>query len=139
MQIKREDLNDLLQEVAREDVQHLADHISRNTVIHILQHPTQHTLLVPVFDPVSQSRFYSGEALVTSAVVQVNGCNGWSMVMDDQPELALACAIIDGAWGAVIFREDIARLIQQGIRTRTLARKRQQNEVAATEVNFDLL
>ncbi|BCO10400.1 hypothetical protein GF1_27760 [Desulfolithobacter dissulfuricans] len=139
MQIKRENLNDLLQEIAREDVQHLADRISRRAVIHILQHSTQHTLLVPVFDPVSQSRFYSGEALVTSAVVQVNGCNGWAMVMDDQPELALAIAVLDGAWGAVLFREDIARLVQQGIRSRTLTRQRQQNEVAATEVNFDLL
>ena len=139
MQITRDDLNDLLQEVAGEEIHQLADKVSQKAVIHILQNPTQQTLLAPVLDPVSNTTFYGGEVLVTTAVVQVHGSNGWAMVMDDNHKLALDMAILDGAWGAALFQEDITQLARKGAELQAGNRQTERNEVAATKVNFDLL
>jgi len=139
MKITREDLNDLLQEVDLKEIRRLVDQVNTKTTIRIIQHPTQQTLMVPVLDPVSNTKFYGGEVLTTSTVVQVERTNGWAMVMDDNPDLSLAIATLDGAWGASILREEINRLAMKGAELRTHQKRMQQAEVAATTVNFDLM
>lgn len=139
MQITREDINELLQEVNLDQIQHLAEQINQQAGVRILQNPTQQTLMVPVLDPVTNTKFYCGEVLMTSAVVQVESTNGWAMVMDDNPELALNVAILDGAWGADISRESIQELVVLGHRKKTCRIQKEQAEVAATKVNFDLM
>lgn len=137
--VTREDLNDLLQEADFTEVKLLAGKIRKNEDVRILQNPTQETLMVPVNDPITRGRFYSGEILATSTVVQVNGTNGWSMVMDDNPDLSLSMAILDGAWGSDCLREQIEKVALKAKKSRSIRQQRQQGEVAATAVKFDLM
>ncbi len=138
-QISREDINDLLQELEATDLAPVVDQIQKKAEIRILQNPTQQTLMVPVGDPVSNTDFYCGEVLTTSAVVQVEGHNGWAMVLDNKPDLTLAIAILDGAWAADLHKDSIRRLILAA----TVKRVRQQEQQAkagqATTVHFDLM
>ncbi|HHD56333.1 MAG TPA: hypothetical protein ENK89_01485 [Desulfobulbaceae bacterium] len=137
--ISREDLNDLLQEADPATVLRLAEQVRKQATVRILQHPIQETLMVQVNDPITHGRFYSGEVLATSSVAQVNGTNGWAMVMDDNPELSLSMAILDGAWGDGCRKKQIRELALQAKKARFLRQQRQQAEVAATAVKFDLM
>ena len=101
--------------------------------------PTPQTLLVPVTDPVNGATFYGGEVLVTSGLVQVNGVNGWSMVMDDNPELAQLVAVLDAAFAAGIDEEEIVALAGRGQAIWTGRAAEEAAAVRATRVAFELL
>lgn len=139
MKINREDLNNFLQHVECSSLKELADVIVDKHNIQVIQKPNPQTLLVPVHDPVSSTEFYAGEVLVTAAVVKVEAGNGWGMVMDDNGELALQIAILDGAWDADLYRDEIAALVEAGRIVLADKQTIEQEKVSATRVNFDLL
>lgn len=135
--LSREDLNDILQHADDRELHALATMIRAGAKVRTLQHPASQTLLLPVHDPISGNSFYGGEILATAAVVEVAGKNGWAMVMDDKPELALNIATVDGAWAADLYHGEISSL---ALKT-AVKRDRQQQEdttrAAATRVKFD--
>ena len=137
--MEREDLNFYLQKVPEPELVALCDKIAlESRVIHI-QKPTQQTLLIPVKDPITGGKFISGEALVTSAIVQVNGVNGWSMVMDQNSEIARAIATLDGAFSADIYTEQIVGLAGKGKNALEEELAVENSKVEDTRVSFDLL
>jgi alpha-D-ribose 1-methylphosphonate 5-triphosphate synthase subunit PhnG len=137
--MEREQLNHFLQQVPHEEILSLSSVIEQQVSVELIQKPVAQTLLVPVRDPVNRGSFIGGEVLVTSAIVRVNEVNGWSMVMDENHEIAVAAAILDGAFAAGIQREEIVRLARRG-KDRMEKKDTERNaKVNATRVSFDLL
>jgi phosphonate C-P lyase system protein PhnG len=137
--MEREQLNYFLQQVEVEELLALSDAVEKQAEVELLRKPTSQTLLVPVHDPINQGSFISGEILVTSALVQVNTINGWSMVMDDTPETAVSIAILDGAFAAGILRKEIQQLALRGKENTEKEQAELNTRVHATRVAFDLL
>jgi alpha-D-ribose 1-methylphosphonate 5-triphosphate synthase subunit PhnG len=137
--MNREDLIFFLQQVAVHKLVSLAKKVEENGNVLIIQQPSTETLMVPINDPVTHGSFYAGEALVSSAIVQVNSVNGWAMVMDDRADLALTIAILDGAYGAGVEQDSIQRLAVQGKENHRQHMSKTEDKVAATKVSFDLM
>jgi len=137
--MEREQLNFYLQHCAPEELDTLCAAVEGETNVVIIQRPTSQTLLLPVRDPINGASFISGEILVTSVVTQINGVNGWAMVMDDRPELATAIAILDGAFAAGIFIDRIVTLALRGKENLEHEHRQLNTQVQETKVAFDLL
>lgn len=137
--MEREQLSYYLQQVSPEQIFSLRSHIEKQVQLELIQKPIAQTLLVPIRDPINHGSFISGEILVTSAIVRINGVNGWSMVMDENHEFAVAIAILDGAFAADIRREEIVRLAGEGKERIEKTHSELDAKVRATRVAFDLL
>ncbi len=137
--MEREQLIYYLQNVAREDLTHLQQRIENQARVELIQKPVSQTLLVPVRDPINEGSFISGEVLVTSAIVQVDGTNGWGMVMDDNQDLAITVAIMDGAFAAGVCREQVVELAMSGRQNVEKEHASLNAQVQTTKVSFDLL
>lgn len=137
--MKREEINDFAQLVEIEKLESLYKKIDENHKVQVLTAPTEQTLLVPVKDPISGSDFYAGEVLVTSTIVQVEATKGWSMVMDSNEDLSLFTAVIDAAFDANIFKEEIISLLEDAQNTAILKEEKKNQKVNATRVSFDLM
>ncbi len=110
--MKREDINSLAQLVSIKKLEKIYKKIDKEFKIQVLTAPTEQTLLVPVKDPISGNDFYSGEVLVTSTIVQVEGTKGWSMVMDSNDKLSLYVSVIDACYEAGILKDEIKELLK---------------------------
>jgi alpha-D-ribose 1-methylphosphonate 5-triphosphate synthase subunit PhnG len=137
--MEREQLNYFLQQAPFPLLSALCEKISKEAAIELIQKPTSQTLLVPVVDPINQGTFISGEVLVSSAIVQVNGVNGWAMVMDENPELATSLAVLDGAYAAGMRKLEIVQLAGQGKEAMDSKHADMNARVNSTRVSFDLL
>jgi len=137
--MEREQLSYLLQNADSSELMALVEKIIETSNVQILANPAQQTLLVPVFDPVTKKRFYGGEVLVTQALVDIDGTKGWGMVMDNNPDLALAVAICDAAFSADIEKnmiEDIAEKALIKVKENIQSEKEM---AASTKVSFDMM
>ncbi len=137
--MKREDINNLAQLVQFEKLENLYKKIDEKNKVQVLTPPTEQTLLVPVKDPISNSDFYAGEVLVTSTIVQVNDTKGWSMVMDTNERLSLVTAVIDAAYEADIFKNEIISVLQEAKNQDNLEKEKTNQKVNSTRVSFDLM
>ncbi len=137
--MEREQLNYFLQQSPLPGLTALCEQIGREATVEQIRRPTSQTLLVPVHDPINRGTFIGGEVLVTSAIVQVNGSNGWAMVMDDNPELATSVAVLDGAFAAGIRRQEISQLAKEGRQAIERENADINARVQSTRVAFDLL
>ena len=137
--MEREQLTYLLQNVAQDDLARLQQRIEDQARVELIQKPVSQILLVPVRDPINEGSFISGEVLVTTAIVRIDGTNGWAMVMDDNQDLAITVAIMDGAFAADICREEVVELAMSGRRNVEEEHARLNAQVQTTKVNFDLL
>jgi len=137
--MEREQLNYFLQQAPPALLATLCEKIGQEGIVELIQKPTSQTLLVPVADPINQGTFISGEVLVCSAIVQVNGVNGWAMVMDDNPELATSLAVLDGAYAVGLRKTEIVDLAQQGKEKVDRQHAALNAKVKSTRVSFDLL
>lgn len=137
--MKREDLNFFLQKAPDGEVYSLCQKIEEVAEVKLIQKPTPQTLLVPVQDPVNNGRFYGGEVLVTSAIVQVNNQRGWAMVMDEDFELSRSVATLDGAFAAGVRKNEIIDLALQGEEILRQEKEIKGEQVEDTRVSFDLM
>lgn len=137
--MEREELNFYLQHADPDELLALCQKIEGRAKVVQVKKPTPQTLLVPVADPVNGGTFYGGEVLVTSALVQVNGVNGWSMVIDDKPELAHLVAVLDAALASGTAKEEIYALASRGQAIWTGRAAEEAAAVRATRVAFELL
>ena len=137
--MKREDLNFYLQHADLAEVQTISQRIRNMARVELIQQATPQTLMLPVSDPVNRGLFYGGEVLVTSVIVQVNGVNGWAMVMDEGEDLAFDLAVLDGGYAAGIEREEIEDLVGRARGNYAAEMAQIAADVAATRVSFDLM
>lgn len=137
--MKREDVNSLSQLVQIEKLEALYSKIDDEFNVKVLTAPTEQTLLVPVKDPISSSDFYAGEVLVTSTIVQVEDIKGWSMIMDTNEELSLYTAVLDAAYEANIFKDEIQFILKEAETLEIEKKEKENQKVNATKVSFDLM
>lgn len=137
--MNREELNFYLQQAEPDEISALCQRIRHQADVRIIQQPNEQTLMLPFADPVNQGSFYGGEVLVTSAVVRVNEVDGWSMVLDDPPDLARNIAILDGAYAACIEEDEIRKLAVRAKNRYEKNLSQTQSQVNATRVSFDLM
>ncbi len=140
-EIKREDLNFILQRADVKELENLYNNIKNQYEVKILQAPTQQTLLQPIYDPISKGEFYAGEILVTSTIVSVGGSShkGWAMVQDDNEKLSLYISVLDASFEADIFKKEIEELVTSTIQKIQTMQKELNKKVNATKVSFDLM
>lgn len=137
--MEREQLNYYLQQVSQDDLDALCRNIEEVATVELIQKPTSQTLVVPVRDPINTGSFISGEVLVSSAIVQVNSCNGWSMIMDQDDKRAVAVALLDAAYTAEVMKTEILKLATHGKERVEEHNTLQNAKINATRVSFDLL
>lgn len=137
--MEREQINETLQYLPLDELTEFCRTVAGRALIEHVRKPTPQTMLLPVTDPITGGAFYGGEILVTSAISRVNGHNGWSMVLDDRPELAEAIALIDGAFAAGLYLTEIAELVLRGQSLKNIADTEERAKTESTRVVFDLL
>ncbi len=135
----REDINKLAQLVQLEKLEKLYKQICENYEVKVLTVPTEQTLIVPVKDPISNSDFYAGEILVTSTIVEVQSAKGWSMVMDSNETLSLYTAVLDAAFEANIYKDEIVKLLQEAKVAKEKIDEEINQKTNSTRVSFDLM
>lgn len=135
----RDDLNYCLQQAELPELELLCTKVRKTARVELIRKPTSQTLLLPVHDPINQGSFYGGEVLATSCIMQVNGNNGWAMVMDDAPEMCLAVATLDAAYAADMYKQDIIELAEQAKKRDIDKAAKRNTKVNSTRVSFDLL
>lgn len=139
--IKREDLNFILQKADEKKLENLYNKIKENYEVKVLQAPVQQTLLQPIADPISKGKFYVGEILVTSTIVsiQYSSNKGWAMVQDDNEKLSLYIAVCDACFEADFFKKEIEELATKTIQDIQKMQKELNQKVNSTKVSFDLM
>ena len=135
----REQLGYLLQNADNNELMALVEKIVESSSVSILANPAQQTLMVPVLDPVSKKKFYSGEILVTQAIVDIDGNKGWGMVMDKKADLALAVAICDAALAAGIKVAEITAIAEKAAEKLNIKLKSEAEKTSSTKVSFDIM
>lgn len=137
--MQREEINYIFQHADISALRGLFKKVETAYCVEVLQKPSSQTLLQPIIDPISQSRFYGGEILVTSSIVQVETHKGWSMVMDDNEELALMIATLDACYAGEIFLEEMDFIYTQTVKKLQQKRETLNQKINSTRVSFDLM
>jgi alpha-D-ribose 1-methylphosphonate 5-triphosphate synthase subunit PhnG len=118
----------------------LSQRLAERYEIKMIQEPETCLIMMPVKDSVENSMFYLGEILITEAVVDLGGTQGYGFALEDRPEHALACAVIDAALSHGVQESTEIRLLleqqKSEIEQKTMLEKRM---IASTRVNFALL
>jgi len=135
----RRDLNFVLQNSEITNLKNVYEKIKAEQSIKVMQEPNTQTLLLPVKDPISEGEFYAGEVLVTTTTVEVNGSKGWAMVMDDNSELSMMIAVIDGCFASGLYIDTIKRLFSAADTNICESRNENNQMTNATKVNFELM
>lgn len=139
MNIQREDLNYILQHTKIDTLKKLYKKIDERLGVMVVSKPSSQTLLVPVNDPISGGKFYAGEVLVTSTIVEVNKNKGWSMVQDEHEKLSLYIACCDAVFDSLEFKDEIIQLCKETKSDLEKEQKLLNKKVNSTRVNFDLM
>lgn len=137
--MQREELNYILQKANRDKLISLYEKIDKEIGVKILTAPISQTLLLPVKDPISGGEFYSGEVLVTSAIVKCGENRGWAMVMDEDSDLAIYVATIDAIFDSGKFSGEIKDLYDETILELENKEAKLNQKVNSTNVKFDLM
>ena len=69
----------------------------------IVKEPGKTLTMIKMREPVKQSLFYIGEVIVCEAVVEIDGVQGFAVIMGNDAEKALNMAIIDAAANKGVF------------------------------------
>jgi alpha-D-ribose 1-methylphosphonate 5-triphosphate synthase subunit PhnG len=102
--------------------------------------PAKTLVMLPMIEPVHQTRFFIGELLACEAMVSIDGCKGIGVLMGDDFEKVVAVATLDSA-----FRADIplcGRLEETLCAWKDGQDKRLRQEAARhsrTRVNFNIM
>jgi alpha-D-ribose 1-methylphosphonate 5-triphosphate synthase subunit PhnG len=106
--------------------------------IDIIKMPETGLLMMAVRDSF-ETEFYLGEILVTEAEVRYNNKKGYSMIMGDEPERAIAAALADAIMRSDnnILKTKVNKLFLSWEKRLNGNDKRQENLTAKTKVNFE--
>ena len=70
----------------------------------IIKEPGKTLAMIKMREPVRQSLFYIGEVIVCEAAVEIDGVQGFAVLMGDDAEKTLDMAIIDAAVNKGVFK-----------------------------------
>ncbi|MBF0506708.1 MAG: phosphonate C-P lyase system protein PhnG [Nitrospirae bacterium] len=108
--------------------------------IDIVKTPETGLLMMAVKDSFDVE-FYLGEILVTEAEVRYNGKKGYSMVMGDEPERAIAAAVVDAVLGSdnKKLKMTVNRVLASCMKRVNKNEKQQGKLTARTKVSFETM
>ena len=96
-------LTKILAKADRGLVAALAGDIQRAYPPVVVKGPGKTLAMIKMRDPVKESLFYLGEAIVSEAMVEIGGVRGAAVLLGDDLEKALAMAVIDAAVNKGVF------------------------------------
>ena len=87
----------ILSRAERSDVIRLGRELQQQYSVTIVKKPEKSLTMIRMREPVKKSLFYLGEAIITEAVVTLEGTVGTAVTMGDDFEKTLYMAVIDAA------------------------------------------
>lgn len=118
----------------------IAEEVLRTAKVDVLKKPETSLVMLRALDSITGDPFNMGEVLVTECEVRLGNHVGYSLIMGEEPERALAAAIIDAALesGRASAPSIEGKLWQEEQRLRT--ERRQENAlIGRTRVNFEIV
>lgn len=98
----------ILSRAERSDVIRLGQELQQQYSMTIVKKPEKSLTMIRMREPVKKSLFYLGEAIITEAVVTLEGTVGTAVTMGDDFEKTLYMAVIDAAENRGVFaRNDL--------------------------------
>ena len=96
--------------------------------------------MIKMREPVGASLFYLGEVLCTECMVELNNTKGLCVIIGDDFEKALNCAIIDAAVNACVKETDkIFTELESLAQSQQNSRKHMNGEIMKSRVNFSTM
>src|SRR5262245_5948266 len=126
--------------ITPEDATRLAERVSDGSLgeLSIIAPPTVGMIMARATDGARGDIFNLGEVLVTEARVSVSGVEGWGMVVGNQPDHALAMAVIDASLEAGHPARAAVERTLTALADRSAARHSEElQRVAPTRVEFE--
>lgn len=104
--MEKKRLFQILSRADRRDVITLGKELQQQYAVTIVKKPEKSLTMIRMREPVKQSLFYLGEAIVTEAVVTLEGTVGTAVTMGDDFEKTLYMAVIDAAENKGVFAHE---------------------------------
>lgn len=104
--MEKKRLFQILSRADRRDVIVLGKELQQQYAVTIVKKPEKSLTMIRMREPVKQSLFYLGEAIVTEAVVTLEGTVGTAVTMGDDFEKTLYMAVIDAAENKGVFAHE---------------------------------
>ena len=104
--MEKKRLFQILSRADRRDVIALGKELQQQYAVTIVKKPEKSLTMIRMREPVKQSLFYLGEAIVTEAVVTLEGTAGTAVTMGDDFEKTLYMAVIDAAENKGVFAHE---------------------------------
>lgn len=124
----------ILSRAERSDVIRLGQELQQQYSVTIVKKPEKSLTMIRMREPVKKSLFYLGEAIITEAVVTLEGTVGTAVTMGDDFEKTLYMAVIDAAENRGVFAHNDLLLEWEQAQQRRIA---QENAMfQKTKVNF---
>lgn len=104
--MEKKRLFQILSRADRRDVIALGKELQQQYAVTIVKKPEKSLTMIRMREPVKQSLFYLGEAIVTEAIVTLEGTVGTAVTMGDDFEKTLYMAVIDAAENKGVFAHE---------------------------------
>lgn len=103
--MEKKRLFQILSRAQRSDVIRLGKMLQQQYPVTIVKKPEKSLTMIRMREPVKNSLFYLGEAIITEAVVSLGDTVGTAVTMGDDFEKTLHMAIIDAAENKGVFTD----------------------------------
>lgn len=104
--MEKKRLFQILSRADRRDVIALGKELQQQYAVTIVKKPEKSLTMIRMREPVKQSLFYLGEAIVTEAAVTMESTVGTAVTMGDDFEKTLYMAVIDAAENKGVFAHE---------------------------------
>lgn len=104
--MEKKRLFQILSRADRRDVIALGKELQQQYAVTIVKKPEKSLTMIRMREPVKQSLFYLGEAIVTEVVVTLESTVGTAVTMGDDFEKTLYMAVIDAAENKGVFAHE---------------------------------
>ena len=121
--MKKKRLFRILSRAERSDVIRLGQELQQQYSMTIVKKPEKSLTMIRMREPVKKSLFYLGEAIITEAVVTLEGTVGTAVTMGDDFEKTLYMAVIDAAENRGVFAHNDLLLEWEQAQQRRIAQE----------------
>lgn len=121
--MEKKRLFQILSRAERSDVIRLGQELQQQYPVTIVKKPEKSLTMIRMREPVKKSLFYLGEAIITEAVVTLEGTVGTAVTMGDDFEKTLYMAVIDAAENRGVFAHNDLLLEWEQAQQRRIAQE----------------
>ena len=131
--MEKKRLFQILSRAQRNDVIRLGERIQQQYPVTIVKKPEKSLTMIRMREPVKNSLFYLGEAIITEAVVSLGDTVGTAVTMGDDFEKTLHMAIIDAAENKGVFTQEDLLLEWEQAQQRKIAQENAMFQILIAE------